>query len=75
MVANFLKTNRDQLKQFAVAMVQIEPSSLKRLAYKPFQNVYEKFWGMKLLIVATRQEALKLADRLLKQENELQNGI
>lgn len=75
MVNNFLKTNRAKLKQFAVAMIQIEPSSLKRMAYKPFQNVYEKFWGMKLLIVATRLEALQIANHLLKQENKLPNGI
>ncbi|MDR6514594.1 hypothetical protein [Chryseobacterium camelliae] len=73
MINRFLKTNRAKLKQWAVAMIQVESSSLKRLAYKPFQTIFEKFWGMKLVIVPTRQEALQMADTLLSQENKVQN--
>lgn len=74
-VNNFLKTNRTKLKQFALAMIQVEPSSLKRLAFKPFQTIFEKYWGMKLLIVDTRQEALRMADHLLKEENDFKSDI
>lgn len=70
MVNNFMRTNRAKLKQFAVAMIHIEPSALKRMAFKPFQNIFEKFWGMKLVFVSDRAEALDLANNLLKLENK-----
>ncbi|MCJ8155680.1 hypothetical protein MKJ01_18150 [Chryseobacterium sp. SSA4.19] len=70
MVNNFLRTNRAKLKEFAVAMIQVEPSSLKRLAYKPFQNIFEKFWGMKLLIVSNLPEAIQMANNLLTKAEQ-----
>ncbi|MFU1859641.1 hypothetical protein BWD42_04885 [Sphingobacterium sp. CZ-UAM] len=70
MVNNFMRRNRAKLKEFAVAMIHIEPSSLKRLAFKPFHHIFEKFWGMKLAFVSDRAEAVHLANSLLRLEKE-----
>lgn len=74
MVNNFLKTNRVKLKEYAIASIQVESSSLKRLAFKPFQNIFAKYWGMKLLFASSREEAINMANLELKLENEQTNS-
>ncbi|AZA56943.1 hypothetical protein [Chryseobacterium shandongense] len=69
-VNHFLKTNRVRLKEYAIATIQVEPSSLKRLAFKPFQNIFVKYWGMKLLLATSREEAIAMANAELQLEEQ-----
>ncbi|WP_372387235.1 hypothetical protein [Xanthomonas axonopodis] len=62
----WMKRNKPALKAYIKAGIYIEPNAAKRLATKAFAVVFEKFWGYPMLIVATKDEALTLAQRLLQ---------
>lgn len=64
----WMKRHKSELRAFVKASIHIEPSVAKRLAAKAFAVVYEKFWGYPLLMTATREEALALAQKLLAGE-------
>jgi LmbE family N-acetylglucosaminyl deacetylase len=61
----WMKKHRRELK-LVKAMVAVEPSTAKRLAMKPFSIMFEKFWGYPMLMASTRDEALALAQKLLR---------
>ncbi|MDN7669591.1 hypothetical protein QZM08_25345 [Burkholderia vietnamiensis] len=64
----WMKRHKSELRAFVKAGIYIEPSTAKRLATKAFTMVYEKFWGYPMLMVATKDEALALAQKLLLGE-------
>lgn len=61
----WMKRHKSELRAFVKAAIYIESSTAKRLATKAFSLVYEKFWGYPMLMVATKDEALALAKKLL----------
>lgn len=61
----WMKRHKSELRAFVKAMICIESNTAKRLAAKAFAVVYEKFWGYPMLMVATREDALALAQQLL----------
>lgn len=64
----WMKRNKADLKAYIKSGIYIEPSMAKRLAAKAFTLVFEKFWGYPMVIVATKEEALMLAQTLLAEE-------
>ena len=64
------KIHKEKLK-YTKATIQVEPSKIKRIGFKMFTTVYEKFWGNPLLLVKTQEEALKLAKKVLKEDFRL----
>ena len=64
----WMKRHKSELRAFVKAGIYIEPNAAKRLATKAFALVYEKFWGYPMLMVATKDEALALARKLLPGE-------
>ncbi|MEE5039785.1 hypothetical protein V2K11_16285 [Pseudomonas alliivorans] len=65
-MALWMKRHKSELKQYVKASIHVESSLTKRLAGKAFSVVYEKFWGYPMLMTATEDEALLLAETLLK---------
>ncbi|MBP0945146.1 hypothetical protein V2K00_04130 [Pseudomonas alliivorans] len=65
-MALWMKRHKSELKQYVKASIHVESSLAKRLAGKAFSVVYEKFWGYPMLMTATEDEALLLAETLLK---------
>ncbi|WP_115718848.1 hypothetical protein [Gallaecimonas mangrovi] len=66
--SRWMKRHKSELRAFVKAGIYIEPSTAKRLATQAFTRVYEKFWGYPMLMVATKDEALALAQTLLSSE-------
>ncbi|WP_214510294.1 hypothetical protein [Pseudomonas brassicacearum] len=65
-MALWMKRHKSELKRCVKASIHIESSLTKRLAGKAFAVVYEKFWGYPMLMTATEDEALALAQKLLE---------
>jgi len=65
-VSLWMKRHKIELRAFVKAGIYIEPNAAKRLATKAFALMYEKFWGYPMLTVATKDEALALARKLLR---------
>lgn len=65
-MALWMKRHKSELKRYVKASIHIESSLTKRLAGKAFAVVYEKFWGYPMLMTATEDEALALAQNLLE---------
>ncbi|WP_223441619.1 hypothetical protein [Pseudomonas sp. BF-R-19] len=65
-MALWMKRHKSELKRYVKASIHIESSLTKRLAGKAFAVVYEKFWGYPMLMTATEDEALALAQKLLE---------
>jgi hypothetical protein len=63
--ALWMKKNKHALRTLVLAMIMIEPSLAKRLAFKPFGIAFAKFWGFPLRLAASREEALEIAGGLL----------
>ncbi|WP_428240834.1 hypothetical protein [Gynuella sp.] len=64
----WMKRHKSELKAFVKAAIYIEPNIAKRMATKAFASVYEKFWGYPMLMVATKDDALTLAQQFLSNE-------
>ncbi|MGO1297727.1 MAG: hypothetical protein ACTMIA_10515 [Vibrio sp.] len=65
----WMKRHKNELKAFVTAAIYIEPNSVKRIATTAFASVYEKFWGYPMLMVATKDDALALAQQLLSDKS------
>ncbi|MDH4573040.1 hypothetical protein [Salinicola acroporae] len=63
--ALWMKKHKAELRRLVLAMILIEPSSAKRLGFKPFAAVFPKFWGYPLLLAASREQAMEMARELL----------
>lgn len=64
----WMKKNKPALRSFVKGMIQVEPSSAKRLALKTFAVTFGKAWGYPLLLVESRERALALARDVLDDE-------
>ncbi len=65
----WMKKNREALSTQVLAMIQVEPDPIKRQVAIDFQVVFEKYWGHKLIVVDTYEEALALAQQEIEQIN------
>jgi hypothetical protein len=64
-ISLWMKKHKTEIRAFIKGMVQVEPSATKRAAARAFATLYAKFWGYPLLMSASKEEALKVADELL----------
>ncbi|WP_201026347.1 hypothetical protein [Paramesorhizobium deserti] len=62
-----MKKHKAELRSLVLAMIVIEPSATKRLAFKPFGLPFAKFWGFPLRLVSSREEAIEVAGNLLSE--------
>lgn len=69
----WMKQNRVALSENVLAMIQVEPDAIKRQAAIDFQPIFQKYWGHKLIVVETYEDALALAKAEVEQVNEQQN--
>ncbi|ASW08473.1 MULTISPECIES: hypothetical protein [unclassified Rhizobium] len=65
----WLKKNKTALATVCEAVIGIEASAIKRAAMQLQMSLATKAFGIRMEIVASQQEALQLAERILKGEN------
>ncbi len=65
--ALWMKKHKAELRMRVLAMIVIEPSAAKRLAFKPFGVAFAKFWGYPMRLAASRQEGIEMAEALLSE--------
>jgi hypothetical protein len=63
----WMKKHKAELRTLVLAMIVIEPSAAKRLAFKPFGVAFAKFWGYPMRLASSREEALEIAGKLLSE--------
>lgn len=61
----WMKRHKAELRRLVLAMIVIEPSAAKRLAFKPFGVAFAKFWGYPMRIASSREEAIEVAETLI----------
>lgn len=64
--ALWMKQNKAAIRAYIQGMVLVEPSAAKRLAGKAFAIMFGKFWGYPLHFGTSRDDALDIAQHLLK---------
>lgn len=62
-----MKKHKVDLRALVLAMIVVEPSPTKRLAFKPFGVAFAKFWGYPMRLAASHQETLEIAAALLAE--------
>jgi len=62
----WMKRNKAAIRAYIQGMVLVEPSAAKRLAGKAFAVMFGKFWGYPLHFGTSRDDALDIAQHLLK---------
>ena len=67
LTALWMKRHKTELRTLVLAMIVIETSAAKRLAFKSFGVAFAKFWGHPLKIASSREEAMEIADKLLSE--------
>ena len=67
LTALWMKRHKAELRTLVLAMIVIEPSAAKRLAFKSFGVAFTKVWGHPLKVAASRKEAMEIADKLLSE--------
>lgn len=65
----WMKKHKAELRTLVLAMVLVEPSQAKRIAFKAFGVVFAKFWGYPLMLAVSRDEAMEIATKLLSSKN------
>ncbi len=65
--ALWMKKHKAELRTLVLAMIVIEPSAAKRLAFKSFGVAFAKFWGYPLKLASSREEAMEIAGTLLSK--------
>ncbi|CAO3426167.1 hypothetical protein [Azospirillum endophyticum] len=65
--ALWMKRHKAELRNLVLAMIVIEPSAAKRLAFKAFGVAFAKFWGYPMRLASSREEALEIARNLLSE--------
>jgi hypothetical protein len=65
--ALWMKKHKAALRTLVLAMIVVEPSAAKRLAFKPFSMAFAKFWGYPMRLASSREEALEIAGKLLSE--------
>lgn len=66
----WMKTHKSELRRLVLAMIVIEPSAAKRVAFKAFGAVFEKFWGYPLILASSREKAVEIADKLVSKKRK-----
>lgn len=61
----WMKKHKAELRSLVLAMIVIEPSAIKRLAFKPFGMAFAKFWGYPLKLVSSHEEASQIAAEMI----------
>ncbi|WP_413204923.1 hypothetical protein [Rhodospirillum sp. A1_3_36] len=61
----WMKKHKADLRTRVLAMIVIEASAAKRLAFKPFGMAFAKFWGFPMKLASSREEAMEIAVKLL----------
>lgn len=67
-ISLWMKKNKEDLRAFVKAMILIAPGTAQRVAIKALATVFGQFWGYPLMAVASRAEALELAERLIAND-------
>jgi hypothetical protein len=65
-VSLWMKQNKAAIRAYIQGMVLVEPSAAKRLAGKAFAVMFGKFWGYPLHFATSRDDALDIAQHLLR---------
>ena len=65
--ALWMKKHKSELRTLVLAMIVIEPSAAKRMAFKTFGVAFAKFWGYPLRLATSREEAMEIAGQLLSE--------
>ena len=63
----WMKKHKEQLRSLVLALIMIEPSAAKRLGFKAFAGLFAKVWGYPLLFATSREQAIKMANELLRK--------
>lgn len=63
----WMKKHKVELRTLVLALIVIEPSATKRLAFKPFGIAFAKFWGYPMRLASSREEAIDIAGKLLSE--------
>ncbi|WP_047309947.1 hypothetical protein [Rhodopseudomonas palustris] len=61
----WMKKHKAELRKLVLAMIIVEPSAAKRLAFKAFGITFQKFWGYPMLLASSRDEAMAIGRKLL----------
>ena len=64
----WMKRHKAELRTLVRAMIVIEPSAAKRLAFRSFGVAFAKFWGYPLRLTSSRAEAMEIAGTLLSEQ-------
>ncbi len=65
--SSWMKEHKAELHKLVLAMIVIEPSAAKRLAFAPFAVLFAKFWGYPLMLASSREEGMGIAGKLLSE--------
>nr|WP_321360514.1 hypothetical protein [uncultured Hyphomonas sp.] len=65
--ALWMKKHKADLRTRVLAMIVIEPSATKRLAFRSFGVAFGKVWGFPLKLTTSRDEAMEIAGKLLSE--------
>ncbi|RMB26785.1 hypothetical protein C8J47_3400 [Sphingomonas sp. PP-F2F-G114-C0414] len=65
----WMKKHKAELRSLVLAMIVIEPSAIKRLAFKPFGVAFAKFWGYPLKLVSSHEEASQIAAEMISERS------
>ena len=63
----WLKKHRTELRTLVLAMIVIEPSTAKRMAFKTFGVAFSKVWGFPMKLTSSHEEAMEVAAKLLSE--------
>ncbi|MBP1124352.1 MULTISPECIES: hypothetical protein [Pseudomonas] len=66
--ALWMKKHKIELRKWVLAMILVESNSAKRLGFRAFAVVFAKFWGYPLLLAASREQAMEMAQELLARD-------
>lgn len=64
----WMKRNREPLHRLVKAMIYVEPQAAKRFVARASAAVFAKFWGYPMVVSASEEQALIIAERLLAGE-------
>lgn len=63
----WMKKHKVELSRLVLAMIVIEPSAAKRIAFLAFGVPFSKFWGYPMRVASSRDEAMEIAGKLLSE--------
>ncbi|WP_339756820.1 hypothetical protein [uncultured Hoeflea sp.] len=63
----WMKKHKAELRTLVLAMIVIEPSAAKRMAFKPFGVAFAKFWGYPMKLASSREQGIEIAGKLLSE--------